>query len=768
MNADARSVQLPAVGARVRRQFLVKLRQVSWYYGTVVRHKGPRRKDGTRLLVIKFDDYAEDCQLYEYKPADVELVSMPIATPIADAAGGVHARKARDASDPGKAVAVRTAVGRGGSAAASSRKRALAWEDVETLEDGFTIKSRKLQPSDPLWHAIHPLVQAQPHGTQLQTHDAQPRTRGLQLQPSAQLLSPACIVVRLHGRPALRIASKAVDGALAARAARRSVAGQSARGPGRDRPNGGKAGRHWRKGKPSTTAKQAFKAERPNPAAEQSSSKAEQRSTEAEQPKAEQPKAEHPDTSATQTAPRAAPIASRTAAAAPPLAKPSPARPAPWPPLSVPPRLTPGDGNGAMKTTEDAAAASGANDASRESKPAATPKRRASKAASSMGSPNSSAASPKLNARVTPKRRAGSASALATQASALAARARAEGDAAEQLWPVPPAGESSEPSAGESSESELPARPPAGESSESELPARPPAGESSESELPAQPPAGESSESELHAQPPAGESSESELPAQPPAGESSESELSTQPPAGEPASESNELLTQQPAGEPASKSNELPTQPPDGEPSELPVQPPVGEPPAESPDPTEHLSSQSPEPAPVELASIDDKFAKLIELGYLGGLDPIGSKLFDGILEIRESKARPNERGLFSKRNFDTNAIITIYGGKLVDDGVASQYVQRLSSRPRRFVDGRHFATQIAETPNDDGLYLPKIGAPDTVWFEGCGAMVQVTRGVRPNTRVVHFEVNIDSHAMFVPVIQATRAIAEGDELTRA
>lgn len=89
-------------------------------------------------------------------------------------------------------------------------------------------------------------------------------------------------------------------------------------------------------------------------------------------------------------------------------------------------------------------------------------------------------------------------------------------------------------------------------------------------------------------------------------------------------------------------------------------------------------------------------------------------------------------RGLFAKRDFLPNELITVYGGELITTDEARVRKENRESQSRRYlmrisdsdflVDGWQYASGIQETVGPDGVFLPKT-EDATQWLQGCAPM---------------------------------------------
>ena len=156
--------------------------------------------------------------------------------------------------------------------------------------------------------------------------------------------------------------------------------------------------------------------------------------------------------------------------------------------------------------------------------------------------------------------------------------------------------------------------------------------------------------------------------------------------------------------------------------------------------------------------------------------------LQNGALEIRRSLVSKVigeyalGRGLFARRDFAANELITVYGGELITAEEAKLRKETRESQSRRYlmrisdsdflVDGWQYATGINDEPGEDGICLPT-SADSTQWLQGCAPMAN------------HDPANHNAYLSFVPLgtaealkllpriptLRAHRKIVAGEEI---
>ena len=158
--------------------------------------------------------------------------------------------------------------------------------------------------------------------------------------------------------------------------------------------------------------------------------------------------------------------------------------------------------------------------------------------------------------------------------------------------------------------------------------------------------------------------------------------------------------------------------------------------------------------------------------------------LTNGQLEIRQSKVKRIigdnvlGRGLFARREYAVDEIITVYGGQLITQEEAKLRKEAWESQSRRYlmrisdsdflVDGWQFASGISDTPNGpDGSFLP-MSEEGTQWRQGCASMVNHDTA-NPNAYLSFLDLDGRSEAMRlyprIPVLRAHRCISPGEEI---
>ena len=157
--------------------------------------------------------------------------------------------------------------------------------------------------------------------------------------------------------------------------------------------------------------------------------------------------------------------------------------------------------------------------------------------------------------------------------------------------------------------------------------------------------------------------------------------------------------------------------------------------------------------------------------------------LTNGQLEIRQSKVKRIiednvlGRGLFARREYAVDEIITVYGGELITQEEAKRRTDACESRSRRYlmrisdsdflVDGWQFASGISDTPGPDGSFLP-MSEDATQWTQGCASMVNHDPA-NHNACLSFLALDARSEAMRlyprIPVLRALRRISPGDEI---
>ena len=158
--------------------------------------------------------------------------------------------------------------------------------------------------------------------------------------------------------------------------------------------------------------------------------------------------------------------------------------------------------------------------------------------------------------------------------------------------------------------------------------------------------------------------------------------------------------------------------------------------------------------------------------------------LANGGLEIRESKVKKVVgdyalgRGLFARREYAVDEIITVYGGELITreeanlrkeahESLYGRYLLRISDSDF-VVDGSQFASGIPDTPSGpDGCFFP-VETKATQWMQGCAAMANHDP-TNLNAYISFETLNVPSEAASlyprIPTLKAQRGICPGEEI---
>jgi len=177
----------------------------------------------------------------------------------------------------------------------------------------------------------------------------------------------------------------------------------------------------------------------------------------------------------------------------------------------------------------------------------------------------------------------------------------------------------------------------------------------------------------------------------------------------------------------------------------------------------------------------------------MSGLPPLGANLavwsnFGTLsnrqLEIRQSNVKrvigdyALGRGLFARREYVENEIITVYGGELITLEEAKRRKEAPESQSRRylmrisdsdfFVDGWQFASGISDTPNGPDSCFEPLSEDATQWVQGCAPMAN-HNPQSPNAKLSFVSLLGRSEASRlyprVPVLRANRDIQVGEEI---